>query len=121
MAAVKVEEEEGAENGNLSKVTLLIVAGGKGSGGTTEVLRLKGINISFLWQIKARHSCFFIIRRGHCWRLARGRELPVVLPERRVHRGGAKEDLMDILCNAVKCGKLKCFATPAFYVISCKK
>ncbi len=48
VAAVKVEEEEGAENGNLSKVTLLIVAGGKGSGGTTEVLRLKGMIISFV-------------------------------------------------------------------------
>ncbi len=45
VAAVKVEEEEEAENGNLSKVTLLIVAGGKGSGGTTEVLRFKGMNI----------------------------------------------------------------------------
>ncbi len=58
VAAVKVEEEEGAENGNPSKVTLLIVAGGKGSGGTTEVLRFKGMNVSFLWQMKARHSCF---------------------------------------------------------------
>ena len=61
VAAVKVEEEEEAENGNPSKVTLLIVAGGKGSVGTTEVLSFKGIikkNVSFLLQIKVRHSCY---------------------------------------------------------------
>ena len=54
VAAVKVEEGEEAENGNQSKVTLLIVAGGKGSGGTTEMLRLKGVFIFVIFKVWER-------------------------------------------------------------------
>ncbi len=59
------------------------------------------ISISCHHRSFERSLFLFIIRRGR-WSLERGRELPVVLPERRVLRGGAKEDLMDILYNAVQ-------------------